>query len=64
MKNIPKVKISRHEVIIEWANRVDKLWERFLILHKEGHLPHVSNEDIENHLRDNLPYKNPIIPNK
>lgn len=40
--NLPtqnKTPVRPHdEVVREWAHRVDKLWERFLQLQKEGRL--------------------------
>jgi hypothetical protein len=33
-----------------WLAGMDKCWQEFLKLHREGHIPHVSDKDIQEFL--------------
>lgn len=41
----------------KWLDGMERCWQEFLKLHREGHIPHISDKDIQNFLNGDSPIK-------
>lgn len=65
MEEINELNIPSHKGLIKpseestrkWLDGMERCWQEFLSLHREGYIPHITDKDIQDFLNNDSPVK-------